>query len=29
MYNEKKADLELVLFDDTLGDMLLHLMEDC
>lgn len=28
MYNEKEADLELVLFYDTLGDMLLHLMED-
>lgn len=28
MYNEKEADLELVLFDDALGDVLFHLMED-
>lgn len=28
MYNEKEADLELVLFYDALGDVLLHLMED-
>lgn len=28
MYNKKEADLELILFDDALGDVLFHLMED-
>ena len=28
IHSESEADLELVLFDDPLGDVLLHLMED-